>query len=325
LGRSHEDSIQRSLPQNLTIETNNNSRKMKSIAHIIKKIRIADTDFKLSDFRTRLTENIQKKYLSKENSDLVSQEISKLQHKLYVENCQSLLIILQGMDSSGKDGTIKHITKDVNQQGVLISSFKHPSTQELEHDYLWRHTIKLPEHGQIAIFNRSHYENVLISKVHPDLVLAERIYGYNDVSKIDNAFWKSRYKQINHFEKRISETGTHILKFFLHLSKDEQCNRFLDRINHQNKHWKFSSSDIEERKYWTEYQAAYGQAIKHTSTKIAPWYVIPADDKSIAHTLISKIVLDKLKEMNPVFPAKTKQEERYLQAAKVNLERELNH
>ena len=298
---------------------------MKSIAHIIKSIRVTDTDFKLSDFRTRLKDTIQKEYLTTENLDLVSQEISKLQHKLYAENGQSLLIILQGMDSSGKDGTIKHIMKSVNQQGVLISSFKHPSTQELEHDYLWRHAIQLPKHGQIVIFNRSHYENVLISKVHPDLVLAERIYGYTDVSKIDNAFWKARYKQINRFEKRISETGTQILKFFLHISKDEQCNRFLDRINHQNKHWKFSSSDIEERNYWTAYQDAYGQAIKHTSTKSAPWHVIPADDKSIAHILISKIVLDKLKEMNPVFPAKTKQEEYYLQEAKVNLERELNH
>ena len=229
------------------------------------------------------------------------------------------------MDSAGKDGTIKNIMKGVNPQGVLVTSFKHPSIQELEHDYLWRHTIKLPEHGQIVIFNRSHYENVLISKVHPELVLVERIKGYDKLSKIDKAFWKIRYNQINHFEKRNIETGTQILKFFLHLSKDEQCRRFLDRINNEDKHWKFSSTDIEERKYWMEYQEAYEQAIKHTSTKIAPWYIIPSDDKSIAHTLIGKIILDKLKEMQPVFLAKTKQEQMYMKKAKVNLERELRH
>ncbi len=248
--------------------------------------------------------------------------IATLQNKLYAEDRQSLLIILQGMDSSGKDGTIKHIMKGVNPQGVLVTSFKHPSTQELEHDYLWRHTIKLPEHGQIVIFNRSHYENVLISKVHPELVLAERLHGYESVEQLDKAFWKLRYNQINHFEKRNIEMGTQILKFFLHLSKKEQCKRFLERIDNEDKHWKFSSGDIEERNFWPEYQRAYGQAIRHTSTKIAPWYVIPADDKTYAHSLIGKIILEKLKSMKPAFPPKTKQELAYMQLAKEKLERE---
>ena len=251
--------------------------------------------------------------------------IATLQNKLYAEDRQSLLIILQGMDSSGKDGTIKHIMKGVNPQGVLVTSFKHPSTQELEHDYLWRHMIKLPEHGQIVIFNRSHYENVLISKVHPELVLAERLHGYERVEQIDKAFWKLRYNQINHFEKRNIETGTQILKFFLHLSKEEQCKRFLERIDNEDKHWKFSSDDIEERNFWPDYQRAYEQAINHTSTKIAPWYVIPADDKSYAHSLIGKIILEKLKSMKPAFPPKTKQELEYMQLAKEKLEREHRH
>ena len=163
---------------------------MKSIATLLKSLRVSDKNFKLSDFDTRVTKNFQKQNFAAENLENDIKEVSKLQNKLYAENNQSLLIVLQGMDSAGKDGTIKNIKKGVNPQGVLVTSFKHPSTQELEHDYLWRHTIKLPEHGQIAIFNRSQYENVLISKVHPELVLAERIKGYNKLSKINKAFWK---------------------------------------------------------------------------------------------------------------------------------------
>ncbi len=291
---------------------------------ILKSIQVNNKKCKLANFKTQVTSAVQKEYIAAENAANSIEEISKLQNKLYAENNQSLLIIFQGMDSAGKDGTIKNIMKGVNPQGVLVTSFKHPSTQELEHDYLWRHTIQLPEHGQIVIFNRSHYENVLISKVHPELVLAERIKGYDNLSKIDKLFWKMRYNQIKHFEKRNSETGTPILKFFLHLSKVEQCKRFLERINNPDKHWKFSSSDIEERKYWEHYQKAYEQAIKHTSTKTAPWYIIPSDDKAIAHALIGKIIVNKLKEMNPVFPTKTKQETRYMQEAKIILEKELN-
>src|ERR1019366_8616847 len=160
-------------------------------------------------------------------------EIGKLQYKLFAENRQSLLIILQGMDSAGKDGTIKYIVSGLNPQGVLVHSFKHPSTLELEHDYLWRHIQKLPEHGQITIFNRSHYENVLVSKVHPKIVLAERLPGINSIDKIDKDFWKTRYKQINYFEKSTVTNGTHILKLFLHISKREQRNRFLERIENK--------------------------------------------------------------------------------------------
>lgn len=297
---------------------------MKSISAIQKAIRVTNAKFTLSDFSTRMSskafddENALKDGLEKDVS-----EISKLQVKLYAENNQSLLIILQGMDSAGKDGTIKHLLKGVNPQGVVVASFKHPSAQELEYDYLWRHTLQLPKHGQIVIFNRSHYENVLISKVHPEFVLAERIKAYNTLPKINAAFWKERYEQIKHFDARNIETGTHVLKFFLHLSKEEQGHRFLARINEPDKHWKFSSKDIEERSYWSSYQDAYEQAIRNTSTQIAPWYVIPADDKLQAHVLIGRIVLEKLQEMNPTLPPKTEQELAYMKRAKEDLEREV--
>lgn len=249
-------------------------------------------------------------------------KIDKLQIKLYAEDRQSLLIILQGMDSSGKDGTIKHIMQDLNPQGVLVHSFKHPSGIELEHDYLWRHAIKLPEHGQIAIFNRSHYENVLISKVHPELILAERLPDIYKVDQINKAFWDKRYKQINHFEKNLTLSGTHVLKFFLHLSKEEQRKRFLNRLENKEKYWKFSSSDISERNYWADYQKAYEQAIQKTSVKIAPWHVIPADNKSFAHLLVANIILKKLEEMNPNFPKKNKKEKEFMDIARENLRKE---
>lgn len=261
-----------------------------------------------------------KKARAKLKSDIA--EISVLQNKLYAENTQSLLIILQGMDSSGKDGTIKHIMSGVNPQGVLVHSFKHPSDIELEHDYLWRHTQKLPERGQISIFNRSHYENVLISKVHPEIVLAERLPGIDNVKKIDQNFWNIRYKQINHFEKNIVENGTTILKFFLHLSSNEQRERFLERIRQKAKNWKFSSNDINERHFWNEYQAAYEQALMHTSTKDAPWYVIPADDKLYAHLLMSNIILETLQRMNPRFPPVSKKEKALMKRAQVQLQKE---
>ncbi len=250
-----------------------------------------------------------------------TEEIAKFQNKLFAENRQSLLIILQGMDSSGKDGTIKHIMRGVNPQGVQVYSFKHPSALELEHDYLWRHAQKLPEHGQITIFNRSHYENVLISKVHPKIILSERLPGINNTNKIGKDFWKMRYKQINYFEKNIVQNGTHILKIFLHLSKQEQRNRFLERIENKEKHWKFSSEDITERNFWTDYQIAYEQALKHTSTKAAPWYIVPADDKLYTHLLIGKIILEKLKKMNPSFPPINKKEEKLMEQAKEKLKK----
>jgi PPK2 family polyphosphate:nucleotide phosphotransferase len=250
------------------------------------------------------------------------QEIAKFQNKLYAENRQALLIILQGMDSSGKDGTIKHIMRGVNPQGVQVWSFKHPSVLELDHDYLWRHAQKLPERGEITIFNRSHYENVLISKVHPEIVLSERIPGITTVDKIDKEFWNTRYTQINNFEKSIIQNGTTILKFFLHLSKEEQRDRFLERIDNKEKHWKFSSDDIAERGFWSEYQHAYELAIKHTSTKTAPWYIIPADNKLHTHLQVGTVIIDTLKKMDPSFPKTDKKEMEQMKKAKLLLLKE---
>ncbi|MEP7142866.1 MAG: PPK2 family polyphosphate kinase [Ferruginibacter sp.] len=277
-------------------------------------------DFKLSKIDTRGSiEQPAKKEL---NLLKYIEEIANLQYKLYAENRQSLLIILQGMDASGKDGTVKHIMSGINPQGVLVHSFKHPSALELDHNYLWRHAQKLPMHGQITIFNRSHYENVLISKVHPELILAERLPGIDSTKKIDPKFWDARYKQINYFEKSIVQNGTQILKFFLHLSREEQRNRFLERIEKKEKHWKFSTDDITERKFWNDYQTAYEQALKHTSTKFAPWFIVPADDKQYAHLLISKIILEKLKKMRPSLPLINKKEEELMKLAKKKLEKE---
>jgi PPK2 family polyphosphate:nucleotide phosphotransferase len=279
-------------------------------------------NFKLSKIDTHVgTKQLDKRELEiKLAKDI--EEISKFQNKLFAEDRQSLLIILQGMDSAGKDGTIKHIMRGVNPQGVTVNSFKHPTALELEHDYLWRHSQKLPEHGQIAIFNRSHYENVLISKVHPEIVLAEHLPGINKIEKVDKNFWKMRYKQINYFEKRNVQNGTYILKIFLHLSKQEQCKRFLERIEHKEKHWKFSSEDITERKFWNKYQQAYEQVFKHTNTKIAPWYIVPADDKLYAHFLISKIILEKFKEISPSFPPINKKERELMEKEKEKLVKE---
>ena len=279
-------------------------------------------DIKLKDYPT---DSGEKQPADKVLEALLTQdneEIAKLQQRLFAENKQSLLIILQGMDSAGKDSFIKHIMRGANPQGLTVHSFKHPSGQEQAHDYLWRHYIYLPEQGQISIFNRSHYENVLISKVHPEIVLSERIPGIDKLSKVDKKFWKERYAQINTFEEVLTQNGTQILKFFLHLSKDEQRKRFLERIENKEKHWKFSSADISERNFWADYQRAYEEAIAHTSSKKVPWYIIPADDKWHSHLIGGAIILDKLREMNPQFPPVTKEEAELMRKAKAKLEKE---
>ncbi len=247
------------------------------------------------------------------------QTMSKLQYRLYAENRRALLIIFQAMDAAGKDGAIKHILSGINPQGCEVHSFKHPSEAELEHDYLWRHYIKLPDRGRIGIFNRSHYENVLITKVHPIFLLSENLPGIRSVEDVKPAFWETRYRQINHFEQTISENGITILKFFLHLSKDEQKKRFLERINDKDKNWKFSASDIEERAYWEDYQQAYETAINKTSTLSAPWYIIPADNKWFSRVAIGQIIVETLQEMNIQMPEISQKEKLLLATAKEKL------
>ena len=250
------------------------------------------------------------------------QLMSGLQYRLYAENRRALLLIFQAMDAAGKDGAIKHVLSGINPQGCDVHSFKHPSSEELDHSYLWRHYTKLPERGRIGIFNRSHYENVLITKVHPEYLLAENLPDIHSVEDANTDFWETRYRQINNFERTVSENGTVILKFFLHLSKDEQKRRFLSRIKTPDKNWKFSAADIEERAFWEDYQNAYETAISRTSTDYAPWYIIPANHKWFSRVAIGNIIAETLKDMDIQMPAISEEEKALLQKAKGKLEKE---
>jgi PPK2 family polyphosphate:nucleotide phosphotransferase len=229
-------------------------------------------------------------------------ELSALQSLHYASNRYALLLIFQGMDSAGKDGAIQHVMSGVNPQGCEVFSFKQPSVEELEHDFLWRTTCRLPARGRIGIFNRSYYEEVLIVRVHPEILRGE---GLSGELCDENAIWKGRYRSIVGLEEHLHRNGTRIIKFFLHLSKDEQRKRFLARIDEPDKNWKFSLGDIHERKYWRRYMGAYEACLKATSTVEAPWYVVPADDKDNARLIVSQIVVDTLLELRMTYPKAT--------------------
>ncbi len=237
-----------------------------------------------------------------------TKELKSMQEVFYADNRYSLLIVLQASDAAGKDGAIRHVLGGLNPQGCRVHSFKAPSKLELEHDYIWRHYLTLPERGMIEIFNRSHYENVVVTKVHPEYIMGERIPGINSVDKVDTDFWKNRYKQINNFEKHIYENGTHILKFFLNISKDEQKKRFLARLDTPEKNWKFSTGDLKERKYWDNYRKAFEDMINETTTDYAPWHVIPADNKWFSRIAIGKIIYEKMKSLDLKYPPAEKPE-----------------
>lgn len=229
-------------------------------------------------------------------------EVNQLQEKLYASGTYSILIIFQAMDAAGKDSAIEHVMSGLNPQGCQVFSFKVPTSEEYEHDFLWRHYKALPERGRIGIHNRSHYENVLVCKVHPEYILSENIPGYADLKKVNKDFWKQRYQSIRNFEEHLTANGTVILKFFLNVSKEEQKQRFLERIEDPTKNWKFSSGDIKERALWDNYMKAYEDAINETSTTDSPWHIIPADKKWFARLAISEIIEDKLKSLNLKFP-----------------------
>ena len=256
---------------------------------------------KLKDFSTSYSGDIEKEE-GKTKMALVKEKMSLHQETLYAQKTHSILIIFQAMDAAGKDSAISHVMSGLNPQGCQVFSFKTPTAKEYEHDFLWRHYLALPQRGRIGIHNRSHYENVLISKVHPEYILNEKIPGYDEVKKVDKSFWKTRYESIRNFEKHLTENGTVILKFFLHVSEDEQKERFLDRINDLSKNWKFSSADIAERALWDKYMDAYEEAITETSAEKAPWYIIPADKKWFARLIISEIIVQTLKDLNLHFP-----------------------
>jgi PPK2 family polyphosphate:nucleotide phosphotransferase len=227
-------------------------------------------------------------------------KLSAQQELLYASGRYAVLLIFQAMDAAGKDGAIKHVMSGVNPQGCQVFSFKHPSANELKHDFLWRTTLNLPERGKIGIFNRSYYEEVLIARVHPEILHAENLPDGDDKS-----VWEKRYRSILGHERHLDSNGTRVVKFFLHLSKEEQRKRFLARIDAPDKNWKFSESDIEERKYWKQYMKAYEKCLGATSTRHAPWYVVPADDKQNCRLIVSRIVLETIADLNLSYPLST--------------------
>ncbi len=238
-------------------------------------------------------------------------KLSKLQSKMYAEANYATLICLQGMDTSGKDSLIREVFKDVNASGVEVHSFKVPSEQELKHDFLWRHYIVLPERGKIGVFNRTHYENVLVTRVHPEYILGENIPKITNVDQINDDFYHQRMEAINNFESNLVANGTIILKFFLNLSKEEQKNRLLRRLELKQKNWKFSPADLKERKMWGKYQYCYQDLLNRTSTEKAPWFIIPANDKPTARLIVAQTILDTLKKYNfqePELPERDEKE-----------------
>ena len=225
----------------------------------------------------------------------IREKLGKLQDTMYAHGKYAVLVCLQGMDTAGKDSLIREVFKDFNTRGIVVHSFKVPTELELNHDYLWRHYIALPPRGKFGIFNRTHYENVLVTRVHPGYILGENIHTVNSVDDVNDAFWDRRFKEINNFEKHVVDNGTIIFKFFLNLSKKEQKNRLLRRLEKQEKNWKFSPGDLKERKLWGKYQECYEDLLNRSSTNYAPWYVIPADDKETARYIVAKTMYDTLK------------------------------
>jgi len=242
--------------------------------------------------------------------------LSKLQDRLYAHNRFALLLIFQAMDAAGKDSAIKHLMSGVNPQGCQVYSFKHPSAEELDHDFLWRTTRSLPERGRIGIFNRSYYEEVLIVRVHPEILRAQ---GLPAESPSGNRLWRERYRSINGMEDHLHRNGTRILKFFLHVSKDEQRKRFLKRIDEPEKNWKFSKSDLAERALWKDYQDAYEACIQGTSSRHSPWYIVPADDKENARLILSEIILEALRSLPIRYPKTTPEHRKELLAIRRQL------
>lgn len=275
--------------------------------------------FSMKDFSTeyegKLSKADGKKMLAKEQ-----EKLRELQERLYSDGSKSILIVLQAMDAAGKDSLIKHVFGGVNPQGCTVTSFKTPNDKEYAHDFLWRHYLALPEKGKIGIFNRSHYESVLVCKVHPEYNLSEKVW--KDVDDFDDEFWENRYESIRNFEKHLADNGTTIIKIFLNVSQKEQKERFLDRINEEDKNWKFSSADLAERALWPDYMNAYEEAINETSKDYAPWFVIPADNKWFTRVAAIQIIIDAMEKMDLKYPELSEKETLALEDAKKELESE---
>lgn len=268
-----------------------------------------------TEYNGKLTKEEGKQMLIQEK-----EKLRELQEKMYADGSKSLLVVLQAMDAAGKDSLIEHVFGGVNPQGCNVTSFKTPSSKEYSHDFLWRHYTALPQKGMIGIFNRSHYESVLVCKVHPEYNLSEKTW--DSVKDFDKKFWENRYESIRSFEKHLASNGTTIVKIFLHVSKDEQKKRLLDRINEQEKNWKFSAADLPERALFDQYMDCYETAINETSKDEAPWYVIPADNKWFARLSAIQIIIDTLEKMDLQFPQLSKEDSAGLDEAKKQLENE---
>ncbi len=268
----------------------------------IKKYRVKpNKKVDLEKFSTKKDDSYSKKEVKEEILPQNLQKMFEFQEKLYAENKRGILVVLQAMDAAGKDSLVKKVFTALNPAGCKVTSFKQPSTEELDHDYLWRITKATPAYGEVGIFNRSHYEDVLVTRVH-NLVN----------KKNDDDFWEKRFEDINAFEKYLDNNGIKVVKFFLHVSKDEQKERLLDRINLEEKHWKFAASDILERENWDDYHRAYEDMLEHTSTDYAPWYVVPADNKWFTRFVVSEVMLDLFKQLDPHTPKLSKEEESQL-------------
>ena len=254
---------------------------------------------KLADFATELYLDTDKKD-EVEALNKIQKKLSEKQDAMYAHNRHAFLICLQGMDTSGKDSLIREVFKEFNPRGVVVHSFKTPNSTELEHDYLWRHYLALPEKGKFAVFNRTHYENVLVTRVHPEYILFENLPGIENVEDITPQFWENRMEQIVNFEKHIAQNGTTILKFYFHMSKEEQGKRLMKRLNNAEDNWKFSVGDIKERERWDDYMRYYEEAINKTATPFAPWYIIPSDDKGVARYIVAKIIWEALKALTDI-------------------------
>jgi PPK2 family polyphosphate:nucleotide phosphotransferase len=289
---------------------------------IVSKFKIDNNKkFSLSDFDTQETLKF-KKDDAVEILNEYKEEMYELQEKLYASNRHAILILFQAMDAGGKDSAIEHVMSGVNPQGCQVFSFKQPSNEELEHDFLWRHCKALPEKGRIGIHNRSHYENVLICKVHPELVLKEGVSHFDTNEELDQNFWENRYESIRDFEKHLHRNGTVIIKFFLHVSKEEQKERFLERIDDPLKNWKFSSFDVEERSFWDQYMQAYEEAIAQTASADAPWYILPADKKWFTRIAISKVIVETLKSLDLQIPELSNEDKGKLEESRKQLSSE---
>ena len=294
---------------------------------LISQFRVAPgAEVDLKKFVTDWTESDDAKHLAKDEIkdraleilEKNRQELSKAQELLYASDTNSVLLIFQAMDAAGKDGTIRHVMSGVNPQGCQVFSFKRPSDEELDHNFLWRYWKALPERGRIGIFNRSYYEEVLVVKVHPEILERQKL----PPGKRNDEFWQARYKDINNFEKHLVRNGTLILKFFLHVSKDEQKKRFLERLSNPDKHWKFSAADLAERAFWKDYRRAFEEAIAATSTKWAPWYVVPADRKYVARALVADIITTAIAGLDLEYPKLSDEQMKEIEAAREQLESE---